>query len=336
MSNQTDISVVIATYNGADFVLEQLESIERQTRPPAEIIVSDDASTDDTLKIVREFARGSNTPLRIIENKQNLGFRDNFLIGALAARSEFVAFCDQDDIWDSQKLELCSRYLGNRSISLIVHTARSVDTSNRSLGKFSQGIKHSCVKPPLSYDPWLTFFGFSMIFRRDLLELWDVFDRFVDFIVPSENIAHDRWVMFLAQVVGQTAEIDVPLVRYRQHDKNLFGDGRRRRRESTSAIIKSLGAYKDATATMIKIVSNLPDTTVHLFPLFDRSRALAFLSRALEQLERREAVYNSATRAEALGRIWSASTSGIYRSVHDGSLRWRSIARDLKFALIRR
>ena len=335
MPSQPGISVVVATHNGARFLREQLDSLAAQTHAPLEVIVTDDASTDDTVKIVKDYASGSSIHFRIMENRQALGFRNNFLKGALAARGELVAFCDQDDIWDPSKLELCAAYAGDRSIALIVHTAISVDASNTKLGLFSQGIRGSGVKPPLSYDPWLTFFGFSMVFRRDLLDIWSTKDRFLDFIVPGQAIAHDRWIMFLAQIVGRTVEIDRPLVRYRQHDRNLFGDGLRKRRANRQSVFQEQTAYQTATRDMIRIVADLPASTAESFPLFDRDKALRFLHRAEQQLERRGTIYSASTRAEALRRVLSILSSGIYRAVHDDRLRWRSIAKDVRFALMR-
>ena len=335
MISQPGISVVVATHNGARFLKEQLDSLAAQTHAPLEVIVTDDASTDDTLKIVMDFASGSPLNFRVIKNQQPLGFRDNFFKGALAARGALVAFCDQDDIWDPKKLELCAAHAGDRSIALIVHTAISVDASNKNLGLFSQGIHESGIKPPLSYDPWFTFFGFSMVFRRELLDIWNTKDRFLDFIVPGQAIAHDRWIMFLAQVVGRTVEIDRPLVRYRQHDSNLFGDGLRKRRMNRQSVFQEHAAYQTATRDMIRIVSDLPESTAEHFSLFDRDKALQFLRRAEEQLERRGMVYNSSTRVEALRQLLSILTSGIYRAVHDDRVRWRSIAKDIRFALIR-
>lgn len=336
MRYEHGISVVIATHNGSAFIREQLRSLVAQTVRPVEIIVSDDESTDNTLEIVREFVSLSNIPIIIFRNSPALGFRDNFLRGALRARGHFVAFCDQDDIWDPRKIELCSRHIDDRAVSMIAHTAVSVDAGNRALRLFSQGIQRDGVKPPLSYDPWLTFFGFSIVFRRDLLDLWDIEDRFTDFIVPSAMIAHDRWVTFLAQVVGQVVEIDVPLVRYRQHGNNLFGDGTRARHPRPRTAAGGSDPYRDATAAMIRIVTRLPDATAGAFPLFDRARAVGFLQRALHQLDEREAVYRSASRLDALKRLWALVTSGTYRAVHDGNIRWRSIAKDLKFTLVRR
>ncbi|WCS28780.1 glycosyltransferase (plasmid) [Methylobacterium sp. NMS14P] len=336
MPYEHGISVVIATHNGSAFVREQLHSLVTQTVPPLEIIVSDDNSIDNTLQIVQEFTSLSNIPFRIFRNSTALGFRDNFLRGALRARGHFVAFCDQDDIWDSTKIAMCTRYIDDRAVSMIAHTALCVDASNRPLRFFSQGISRDGVKPPLSYDPWLTFFGFSIVFRRDLLDLWDIEDRFTDFIVPGEKIAHDRWVTFLAQIVGQVVEVDVPLVRYRQHGNNLFGDGKRARDPRPRTMAGGSDPYREATAAMIGIVMRLPDATTRTFPLFDRARAVGFLQRALHQLEARENIYRSASRLDALRRLAELVTSGTYCAVHDGTIRWRSIAKDLKFTLVRR
>ena len=336
MRYEHGVSVVLATHNGSRFIREQLETLVGQTVHPLEIIVSDDASTDDTLEIVRNFSCGSAIEFKIHENVPALGFRSNFLRAARLARGKFVAFCDQDDIWDTKKIEFCSPYLDDRSVSMIAHSAITIDSSNRELGVFRQGIHRTGLRKPLTYDPWLTFFGFSIVFRRELLDLWDVDDRFIDFIVPSEMIAHDRWVMFLAQVVGLTVEIDVPLVRYRQHAHNLFGNGERERSAGRRTVAGGLDPYREATTAMIDIVERLPEATAEHFPLFDRARAAAFFRSALDQFEKREAIYRTETRLEALQGLSARVAGGTYRAVHNGRPRWRSIAKDLRFALLRR
>ncbi|MDP4001885.1 glycosyltransferase [Methylobacterium sp. NEAU K] len=329
------VSVVIATYNGSVFIRSQLESVISQSFKPLEVIISDDGSTDDTLAIVRSVASHCDIPIIIKVNAVNLGFRDNFLAASLDAKGDFIAFCDQDDIWDLTKLECAAAYFCNKNISLIVHSAASLEQSTGRLVKFSQGIRQAGIKPPLSYDPWLTFFGFSIVFRRELLYLADINARFTDFIAPKEKIAHDRWIMFLGQVVGETAELDLPLVKYRQHAANLFGDGRRGRKANAQKPIQVFDDYISATSGMIDVIRDLPHDTVADFPLFDRAKALHFFQRALRQLECRRGVYVTRHRGLALWSVIGNIRSGIYRSVHSDTVRWRSIARDLKFCLTR-
>lgn len=329
------VSVVIATYNGSVFIEEQLASVINQNFKPIEIIVSDDGSTDETLVLVRSIAKNSEVPIRINVNETNLGFRDNFLKSALSAKGNFVAFCDQDDIWDPEKLERIAKYFKNPNISMIVHAAASLDQSTGKLVKFTQGIRSTGVKPPLSYDPWLTFFGFSIVFRRELLYLANIEARFRDFIVPKEKIAHDRWIVFLGQVVGETAELSLPLVTYRQHATNLFGDGRRSHKGKAHDPIKELDDYITATADMIAVIRDLPDETRAAFPLFDREKAIHFFQRALHQLQQRKQVYVSRDRRRGLLAVVGNIRSGVYRSVHRDAIRWRSIARDLKYCATR-
>lgn len=87
---------------------------------------------------------------------------------------------------------------------------------------------------------------------------------------------------------------------------------------------------------MIDIVERLPGATAEHFPLFDRARAVAFFRGALNQLDQREAIYQTRTRLEALRGLSTRVAGGTYRAVHNGRPRWRSIAKDLKFAVLRR
>src|SRR6516165_6563427 len=95
----------MATYNGAHFIRAQLESIAQQTLLPSELVVRDDASSDHTLNIVEQFASHAPFPIRIYRNAVRLGYPDNFMQAAALTTGKWIAFCDQDDIWLSQKLE---------------------------------------------------------------------------------------------------------------------------------------------------------------------------------------------------------------------------------------
>src|SRR5690349_15385572 len=105
------ISVAMATYNGAPFLPEQLQSLAAQTLPPFELVVCDDGSTDRTIQILREFATSAPFPVRIHENSERLGFGDNFLKAAALCQGDWIAFCDQDDIWLPHKLETVARHI---------------------------------------------------------------------------------------------------------------------------------------------------------------------------------------------------------------------------------
>ena len=97
------ISVVLSSFNGAQFIEEQINSIIEQTIKPDEIIVCDDGSSDDTIHILKKFE--ASNQIKLVLNKSNLGILANFKLGAsLANANNYIAFSDQDDIWLPNKL----------------------------------------------------------------------------------------------------------------------------------------------------------------------------------------------------------------------------------------
>lgn len=107
------ISVVIATYNGAEFLVEQLDSIRNQTLPPDELIICDDRSKDDTVKIAEAYIKEYNMEKRwhITVNEQNMGYADNFDNVAKQAGGEIIFFSDQDDVWNLEKIEIMTKIM---------------------------------------------------------------------------------------------------------------------------------------------------------------------------------------------------------------------------------
>jgi len=138
MSGDPRVSVAMATYNGARFIAEQLESLSRQTLPPCELVIGDDGSTDDTLNIVEAFARTAPFPVRIHRNPQRMGHADNFLHTATLCSGDLIAFCDQDDVWLETKLARCCQAFQDRDVVLAVHAAHVVDTNLTRLGRRTQ------------------------------------------------------------------------------------------------------------------------------------------------------------------------------------------------------
>src|SRR6202789_3618532 len=105
LSRQNRISVALCTYNGERFLPQQLASIAKQTRPPDELVVCDDRSTDRTVALLQEFAASSPYPVRIFENEHNLGYAANFERAIRLCEGNLIALSDQDDIWYPIRLE---------------------------------------------------------------------------------------------------------------------------------------------------------------------------------------------------------------------------------------
>jgi glycosyltransferase involved in cell wall biosynthesis len=212
----------MATYNGALFIAEQLESIAAQTMLPAELVVSDDSSTDATLSIIRSFAATAPFPVIIHENKVRLGFRGNFMKCVSLCGSEIIALSDQDDIWEVEKLRTAQAPFQDPEVILCFHEASLIDQHGTHIGP--AGIYPLPARSaPLELFPMRNPYGFAMLFRQELLSMSDLWTGSLDNLNDDDRMAHDQWFFFLASVLGTIAFVDEPLTRYRQHNSNAYG-----------------------------------------------------------------------------------------------------------------
>lgn len=111
MEEKPSVSVVMCTYNGAKFIREQIASILQQTYPLHEIIIQDDNSDDETWSILSECA-ARNPKITIYSNEEKHGVNGNFLSAMKRASGDFIAIADQDDIWETDKIEIQMKAIG--------------------------------------------------------------------------------------------------------------------------------------------------------------------------------------------------------------------------------
>lgn len=218
-----EITVVMGTHNGSPYIREQLETILQQTFRPAEIVVSDDCSTDDTVAVVEEIATGAEVPIRIRRNDPSLGFAENFLSACDLASSRLIAFSDQDDHWYPDKLAVSRDALLSNQAVLCVHGVDNIDSSGAFLRANPQRIARYRVYEPLEANPWDVYYGFTMLFERSLLDKFDRTSRGDDIYTPGKSLSHDRWIFFLATCFGRVVTLPASLAGYRQHGSQLFG-----------------------------------------------------------------------------------------------------------------
>ena len=210
----TTISIAMATYNGERFLEKQLRSLSEQVRLPDEVVICDDASTDRTPEILAQFAKLATFPVRLVINDPRLGWRENFMKAASLCTSDYIAFCDQDDIWVPDKLSVVSRYLDSDRCILLQHGYRLIDDDGNSI---SDDIKYARSGPEAL---WRINFGFTQVFHRSLLEFSHLWEASVDIFAEG---GHDGWIAFLASLHDETIVIDDVLVYYRQHNTNAVG-----------------------------------------------------------------------------------------------------------------
>jgi len=206
------VSIVLATYNGQDFLRLQLDSIVKQTYPHLEVIVTDDCSTDDTVTIINEYTQ-KYPFFRLYENVKNVGYIQNFEKGMLLAKGDFIALSDQDDIWNTDKVSILVSEISDAEI--IYSNSELVDEQGQSLHK-----RMSEIKNQIAYDNCLMYSigawapGHAMMIKRDLVS------RCVPFPLI---VTHDFWLGFIATCNGPIKYLDTPLVSYRQHQSNVIG-----------------------------------------------------------------------------------------------------------------
>lgn len=219
------VSVAMATYNGQLHIKQQLESLAEQTHLPAELVVTDDASNDDTLSILTSFAESSPFPVHIHPNESRLGYRANFMRAAGLCKAELIAFCDQDDRWYSKKIATCVSRFTEPEMLLVYHDADVVTEGGRQISLLNNFAARKPISLPLSLKPLAHALGFTQIFRRSLLELSNFWEMSIDQQFDNERMAHDQWFFFLASTLGTIGYLNEPLAAYIQHGKNTFGRG---------------------------------------------------------------------------------------------------------------
>jgi glycosyltransferase involved in cell wall biosynthesis len=206
------VSVVMATYQGEKYLKLQIESLLAQDYPNLEFIWVDDASTDQSLSILKEYAC-QDTRICILENRVNEGHNAAFEKGMMAAKGDYIALSDQDDVWVSSKISMLIKGIGN--CSLVYSDSQLIDQSGRELP-----IKMSNLKRQIPYNSPLMYTfgawapGHTMLFKKDLLET----------ALPLSNwVTHDYLLGFSATCHEGIAYIPISLVHYRQHESNAIG-----------------------------------------------------------------------------------------------------------------
>lgn len=336
MSATDSVTVVMGTFNGERYVAEQLTTVAEQTLPPVEIIVCDDGSTDGTLGVVDRVRRSSPVPIRVVRNESRLGFADNFLSGAVRARSRYVAFCDQDDRWYPHKLATALGAMVENDAVLSAHAVDLMDSDGHVVSGHAQGIERARVTEPLTGDPWVNYFGFTLLFRRDLLDLIPFDRRGESTYSFGAPLSHDRWVCALAHSLGRVVLIDEPLAAYRQHDAQLFGAKARPSPSPRSPVGRATRA-REKLAALHREQATFTRVSRHRAALFTAAQPTPAYGR--ERLDRAAGYWSTVgdrhatrLRAHAAGRMQSLRglsaglRQGIYSSTGFGT---RALMKDV-------
>jgi glycosyltransferase involved in cell wall biosynthesis len=202
------ISIAMATYNGAKYLLEQLESFVNQERQPDELVVCDDGSTDDTLSILKKFSTSAPFIVKIFANEKQLGYGQNFGRALSLCTGDLIFLSDQDDVWLKDKIQtvvdLAKR---NSHAQLFMNDAEIVGRDLVSTGLTKLGQIRSAGLPDSNF-----VMGCCMAIRKDFLKYL--------LPVPCQFKGHDDWLSIFGEGLQCRRVFEQPLQLYRRHEKN--------------------------------------------------------------------------------------------------------------------
>jgi len=273
------VAILMCTKNGAAFLDEQLKSIAEQTHTNWSLIVSDDGSTDATVKIIRRFA-DSHAQKTVVRNGPAKGVCANFLSLATdpTIDADYFAFSDQDDLWYKDKLQ--------RALTWLTTVPADVPALY-------------CSRTELVSDDG-RYYGFSPLFtcpiafRNAIIQSLGggntmVFNkaakRMLETTGKLEVVLHDWWMYQLVSAVGGAIHYDAqPTLKYRQHPDNLIGSNRGWRARMVRIRMMLKGRFSDWNAMNIAALQRVPTQLIQpqnrlVLQLFAQARTASLLKR---------------------------------------------------------
>lgn len=199
------VSIAIATYNGAKYLEEQLESILHQTYDSIEIIICDDQSSDNTISIIKRY-QNNDIRIKLFINDKNLGYVKNFEKAISLCTGTYIALSDQDDIWSLNKIEVLLKNIG---CNFLIHSDVSlIDEKGEVIAKtWKNEIKTHKVFEDFLFSNVVT--GCTSMFKNELLK---------DLLPFPEALAYHDWYLAIhAARHKKIVYLNKSLVQYRQH-----------------------------------------------------------------------------------------------------------------------
>jgi len=208
-------SVVIAVRNGEKYIAKTLESILNQTYPNFDVIVVDDRSTDQTTAIVNHYCQ-QDYRLKLISNSFGVGPCHARNCGIAQAQGNWIAICDADDLWQSEKLQIQADFIENWhdseplvALGSAAHLINEKDKLISFLGAFPTTLAEFKQRRE-SCEPFMLHHA-STVFNKDVF--WQIGGYRVDYAIGAEDC--DLFTRFAD--VGVVLNINQPLFQYRKH-----------------------------------------------------------------------------------------------------------------------
>ncbi|MCL1031417.1 glycosyltransferase family 2 protein [Serratia sp. arafor3] len=218
------IQVLLAAYNGAEFLNEQINSVllnfDKLSGFDCQLLISDDKSSDDTSSILSDYSE-KDSRVRFLDGNRKGGVKDNFNFLIMAATADYIFFCDQDDLWLPNKISIfISKFneVETSDLPILLHSDLCVSDKNLSPINVSMFAYQKINKDPTFSDLIVSnsVTGCVMAINKSLLTI-------VQGCNVSKSIMHDWYIALIASAFGKIHFIPSALILYRQHGNNQVG-----------------------------------------------------------------------------------------------------------------
>lgn len=249
------IQILLAVFNGAQYLEAQIESLRAQTYPDWELLISDDGSSDGSLEIIDFYCNLDSRIHLVLDGVVAGSAKLNFFNLLGLAKADYVMFCDQDDVWDEDKIEVTLNRMReveshNSEMPILVATDLRVVDQNLNLISESflkmSGMKSSKTDFGYFMSSCLVT-GCTMMANRSLCALVQRVD-----LNPDPVLMHDWWLSLVASAFGRVSYINSQTISYRQHGSNSVGAKKR-------SILNALMTIEDMHQHMLETIDQVDE-----------------------------------------------------------------------------
>ena len=210
------IDIILSTYNGEKYLTEQIDSIVNQEYKNWNLLIRDDGSTDSTIQIINKYEKKFPGNITLINDQEgNLGPALSFYKLLDWSAAPYVAFCDQDDIWDQSKLVNGLNMLGNhpRDIPLLYFS------NVQCINEYGEVKGTPKIPKRISFENAVVenvVYGCTIIINRTARDLLLAKK-------PTKLLMHDWWIYLVVTAFGEVIFDNCPNIKYRLHSDNTVG-----------------------------------------------------------------------------------------------------------------
>jgi glycosyltransferase involved in cell wall biosynthesis len=218
------VDIVLATYNGAKFISEQIDSILKQSFTGWKLLIHDDGSSDETVEIILSFVDKHPSKIEFFNDDVSFGGAlENFDFLLEKSKANYIMFCDQDDIWLANKIEITLNKTlkveeSNPNIPILIHTDLKVVNEDLTLLSESYWFYQNIDPKYNTFSRLIVqnvITGCSVMINRKLAD--------ISLPIPREAVIHDSWLGLIASNFGKIRYVTQSTMKYRQHKTNTIG-----------------------------------------------------------------------------------------------------------------